>query len=39
MRRTRGATVEATYVPSGYSMNTWINVWNRAIDALNGRPR
>ena len=36
--RERGATVEETYVPGGHSMNTWINVWNRAIDALDGRP-
>ena len=27
----RGAAVRELYIPSGHSMNTWINVWNAAI--------
>lgn len=34
----RGIKVEETYVPSGHSMNTWINLWNNAINALNEQP-
>lgn len=29
--RERGAGVSEVYVPSGHSMNTWINVWNKAV--------
>lgn len=35
----RGAAVSELYIPSGHSMNTWINVWNSAITALNARDR
>ncbi|MGX4642418.1 hypothetical protein [Massilia sp. SYSU DXS3249] len=31
----RGAAVRELYIPSGHSMNTWINVWNAAIKDLD----
>jgi enterochelin esterase-like enzyme len=30
----RGADVKELYVPSGHSINTWVNVWNAAIVSL-----
>jgi enterochelin esterase-like enzyme len=33
--RERGAAVKELYIPSGHSMNTWVNVWNAAIVGLN----
>lgn len=34
--RERGAEVGELYVPSGHSMNTWINVWNKAMREFDG---
>lgn len=37
--RERGAQVEETYVPSGHGMDTWVNLWNAAIQSLNAAPQ
>jgi predicted esterase len=33
--KSRGALVNEVYVPSGHGMNTWVNIWNAAINQLN----
>lgn len=34
----RGALVQEVYVPSGHSMNTWSNVWSKALQAISEAP-
>jgi predicted esterase len=37
--KARGASVKEVEVPSGHSMNTWVNVWNLAITELDRQPK
>ncbi|WP_332879594.1 hypothetical protein [Massilia sp. S19_KUP03_FR1] len=35
--KSRRATVNEIYVPSGHGLNTWVNIWNSAIKQLNSQ--